>query len=204
MNIPHDILEIIRDWRPVVDFEGLYKVSRLGEVHSIDRWVLNKHGKKQFFKERLIKPHTNKMGYRDLTLSKNNISYQKLIHRLVAEAFIPNPNNLPCVNHKDENKSNNFVWNLEFCTHKYNSNYGTMPERMRQSQLRENNSNWNKGKPVRCIETGQEFPNIKRAAEWVFNLGISNCKKADPILESIRQCCLNVRHKAYGYHWEYI
>ena len=67
--------------------------------------------------------------YKRVNLCINGVGHKKTIHRLVAEAFIPNPNNYPCINHKDENKENNNANNLEWCTYKYNSNYGTCRER---------------------------------------------------------------------------
>ena len=73
---------------------------------------------------------TDKKGYFLVDLYKNNKRHQRLVHRLVSEAFIKNPDNLPCVNHKDENKANNRLDNLEWCTQKYNMNYGSCPERI--------------------------------------------------------------------------
>ena len=104
-------------WRDVVGFEGLYKVSNLGNVKSLN---YNRTGK-----EKLMKPQTDGHGYLQVMLYKDGKYKIKKIHRLVAEAFIPNPDNLPCVNHKDENKTNNKEFNLEFCTYEYNNNYGT-------------------------------------------------------------------------------
>ena len=100
----------IEIWRDVIGFENLYLVSNLGNVYSI-------HSKKQ------LKLKDNK-GYYNVTLFKNGKRYYKIVHRLVAEAFIPNPNNFKEINHKDENKINNNVVNLEWCDAKYNLNYG--------------------------------------------------------------------------------
>ena len=105
-------------WKSVVGYEGLYMVSNWGRVKSI-----------KFGKERILKPVTNSSGYLLVGLYKNNIEKKYSVHRLVAEAFIPNPYNLPQVNHKDENKQNNVVSNLEWCTHEYNNTYGTRIER---------------------------------------------------------------------------
>lgn len=97
-------------WKPVVGFEKYYWVSTNGEVFSIRS-------------QHKISPFFN--GYKQVELNVNGKSTKKSIHRLVAEAFIPNPNNLPCVNHKDGNKLNNCVGNLEWCTHKRNMEHAS-------------------------------------------------------------------------------
>ena len=117
-------------WKDVVGFEGLYQVSDRGNVYSIRRVGL--HGRK--IGGRILKPIQSRGGYIQVGLSKNGKMKFKYIHRLVAEAFIPNPNGLPQVNHKDEIKDNNSVENLEWCTSKYNSNYGTSIERRVKAQ----------------------------------------------------------------------
>lgn len=98
-------------WKEIDGFDGDYLVSNLGNVKSL------KYGK-----ERILKPRIQSGYYK--VLLYNNKKHEYSIHRLVANAFIPNPNNLPQVNHKDENKLNNCVDNLEWCTRKYNQNYG--------------------------------------------------------------------------------
>lgn len=103
-------------WKDVVGYEGLYQVSNFGRVRSLghDKW----------HKGRIIKPHYDgRKHYLFVQIYKNKNSKKINVHRLVAETFIPNPQNLPQVNHKDENKINNCVWNLEWCTNKYNINY---------------------------------------------------------------------------------
>lgn len=105
-------------WKPVKGYEGLYEVSNLGRVRRL--WPISGH-------YRMLKTfvRNHEQGYWAVNLSKGGKMRTLSVHRLVAEAFIPNPNNLPEVNHKDENKSNSHVENLEWCTAKYNSNYGT-------------------------------------------------------------------------------
>ena len=103
-------------WKPVKGFEETYLVSNLGQIKSIPR--VNTKGK-------LIKLYPNKSGYLYCCLSQNGKVYNKRVHRLVAEAFIPNPNDYTQVNHKDENKDNNNKDNLEWCTNLYNIQYGT-------------------------------------------------------------------------------
>lgn len=112
-------------WRPIKGYESLYEVSNLGRVKSLPRETNNQYGKE----ERILKTEKSIKGYVMVSLRKEGKSKLCSIHRLVAEAFIPNPNNLPCVNHIDEDKTNNRVSNLEWCTHKYNINYGSCIER---------------------------------------------------------------------------
>lgn len=111
-------------WKDIKGYEGCYKISNTGKVLSTERTIVTKfNNRKHVTRNRLLKPFVNKRGYFIVSLNKNNMKTKYSIHRLVAEAFIPNPSNLPQVNHKDECKSNNCVENLEWCTAKYNVEY---------------------------------------------------------------------------------
>ena len=105
-------------WNNIEGYEGLYQISNQGRVKSL------KQGK-----ERILKPANNGKGYLQVQLYKNGEKKMCLIHRLVALTFIPNPQNLPQVNHKTEDKTDNRVENLEWCSSKYNMNYGTRTQR---------------------------------------------------------------------------
>lgn len=107
-------------WKDINGFEGLYQVSNQGRIKNKHNKVLSLRKDKGYFK---------------VHLWKNSVSKWFLVHRLVAKAFIENPYNLPQVNHKDEDKTNNKVENLEWCTFEYNMNYGTRNERCSTSQL---------------------------------------------------------------------
>ena len=122
-------------------------------------------------------------GYENAILSnKDGKQVCFLVHRLVAMAFIPNPNNYPCVNHKDEDKTNNDVSNLEWCSYYHNNVYG---ERLTKSALK-------RSKPVRCIETDKIY------------VGGCAAQRATGINQSdISNCCRGKRKTAGGYHWEY-
>lgn len=120
----------------------------------------------------------DKDGYRQATLSIENKQYNRRICRLVAFAFIPNPCNLPQVNHKDEDKENDWAGNLEWCTCFYNNNYGSRIQVTRKS--------------VQCIETGAIYEGV-RVASRIYNIPHQN----------IGQACKNGRI-AGGYHWQYV
>ena len=163
---------------PVPGYEN-YLVSNNGVVVSTIR-----HGKRCF---EVLPQRTEKQGYKNVTLHKDGKNHTLKVHRLVAMAFIPNPNNYPQVNHKDEDKGNNCLENLEWCTAKYNSNYGTKIERHKRLV----------GKTVVQInpitrECVTEYFSIQDAST---NTGIDR--------GSINKCCLGERKTAGGYEWEY-
>ena len=120
---------MIEEWRDIKGYEGLYQVSNTGKIKRLHSTVLGKDGKTYIAQERILANRYNK-GYASVQLSKYGKSKQLRVHRLVAQAFIPNPNNYPIINHKDENPSNNNIDNLEWCTPKYNTNYGNCKRKM--------------------------------------------------------------------------
>lgn len=140
-------------WRDVVGYEGLYKVSNKGNIYSVERrdTIGRKCG------GRIMQPVCNSYGYPHLNLYKNGVMKQKKVHRLVLEAFVPNPNNYPEVNHRDEDKANNNVENLEWCTRKYNNNHGKRTEKASQKLFK-------KVKAIH-VETGEvlKFSSVKEA-----------------------------------------
>ena len=113
-------------WKDVIGFEGIYQVSNMGNVRSVCFHSTDKIQN--------MKRNKTKFGYLRVQLSKNGKIKHCSVHRLVAEAFLPNPMNLPQVNHKNEQKDDNQVTNLEWCTAKYNVNYGTAIQRIKQAQ----------------------------------------------------------------------
>ena len=124
--------KILNGWK------GIFQISNTGKVRR-----LYKRGPKE------LKSVVKRGGYKGVLLKANGIFKCELIHRLVATAFIPNPDNLPHVNHKDEDKTNNSIDNLEWCDAKYNNNYGTKGKRIRESKL---NKTYNCYQ-VKCVET---------------------------------------------------
>ena len=118
-------------WKPILEFQGLYEVSNIGRVRRVAHYENNR-----FFGERIKITRPDKDGYETVALyhGRQCVKTRK-VHRLVAEAFIENPDNLPQINHKDENKMNNHVNNLEWCDCVYNNNYGTRNQRLSQSVM---------------------------------------------------------------------
>lgn len=117
-------------WKDIDGYEGQYQISSYGRCRSCDRYVFHKNRwggtASYFYKSTVMKLSKNNRGYITVRLSRDNNAKTYLIHRLVAQAFIPNPNNLSEVNHKDENKQNNHVDNLEWCTRVFNNTYGKL------------------------------------------------------------------------------
>lgn len=135
------------EWRDIKGYEGFYQVSNLGNVRSLDRIFIKSNGRRYNKKGKILIPGLTTKGYETVNLSDvNHKITSKRVHRLVAEAFIPNPNNLPQVNHIDENKLNNFVTNLEWCTNTYNISYGTRNLRLKTALRGNNNAVKNKNK----------------------------------------------------------
>ena len=157
-----------------------YQVSNTGKVKSI------KYGK-----ERILKQGTNKYGYHLVQLYRDGKYKNMKVHRLVAEAFISNPDNLPQINHKDENPLNNNVENLEFCDAKYNINYGTHNKRMAKTKTGIYNTKISKA--VKCLETSVVYPSL---AEIQRKIGFSK--------QNISACCNGKRKSAYKFHWEWV
>ena len=127
----------MEEWRSIPGYEGLYEVSSYGRVKSLEISYTRKNGIMDHKPEIILSPKNNGTGYFMVCLYKNKTHKYYLIHRLVALTFLPNPDNLPCVNHKDEDKTNNKVDNLEWCDHKYNSNYNGVLKK-RSQRMKEN------------------------------------------------------------------
>ena len=124
-------------WKAIKNYEGLYEVSNTGKVKSLNRVIINKHGKEQKYNEIILKPYNYQMPnswYSTITLCKNHVAKKMLLHRLIAEAFIENCDNKPHINHIDNNGLNNSIENLEWCTHSENMIHAQKQGRLFKSQ----------------------------------------------------------------------
>ena len=174
----------MKEWKDIEGFEGLYQISNSGEVKSVERLKRNNLGF-QTVNERIRKLSKDKDGYLQICLSKNSRHYIKKIHRLVAEAFIPNPNNLPVINHKNEDKQDNRVENLEWCTIKYNTNYGNGIRKMAITQ----------GRPVIQLNNGNVVEEFYSTQEASRQTGVPQA--------NIYKVCVGERKTAGGYEWRF-
>lgn len=121
---------MIEKFKPVQGYAGIYEISNLGRVKSLSRVIERNDGNTRVTEDRIILPFLTKCGYHQIVLCKDGVRKKHLIHRLVANAFIENPDKLPIINHKDENKLNNRVDNLEWCSAYYNLRYGKMQAKL--------------------------------------------------------------------------
>lgn len=169
-------------WKDIKDYEGLYQVSNLGRVKSLV--------KKARLHEYILKVSFDRHGYEHIHLSKNGISKSLLVHRVVAQAFIPNFDNLPEINHKDENKSNNTVNNLEWCTHQYNSSYGTRTSRIIPKTI---------DKTRKPVEQYDDMDNLIKV--W-YSMNTA-ARELNIPQQNISKCCLGQRKHAGGFKWKY-
>lgn len=180
------------EWRQVKGYEGLYDVSENGDIRSLFRY------------KKTLKHSVTRTGYHSVELHKDKSGKRMLVHRIVAMAFLDNPDNYNQVNHKDENKSNNCVNNLEWCDAKYNMNYGTGPQRRRNST--------DYSKPIYkriAVENGKK---VSKPVSMIQKDGVclawwESGKRAS--IETgvnhshIMECCAGKRKSAGGYVWKY-
>lgn len=188
-------------WKDINGYEGLYQVSNLGRVKSLERYKEN-HSKLQKIEEKTKVPSIDNAGYLKVTLSKDNKSKNARIHRLVAETFILNIENKSTVNHKNGVKTDNRVDNLEWCSYCENNKHAwntglRKPSKKQKNITKENNKKY-KSKPIYQLDINEKCIKIwNNAYEASRALGINRC--------SISQCCNNGRNKtAGGYIWRFV
>ena len=210
---------ILPKYKPkdIPSYEGLYGITKDGKIYNLKY-------------KRFLKAASDKDGYLRINLSKNGQKVSYRVHRLVALTYIPNPNNYPIINHKDENKQNNNVSNLEWCTHKYNTNYGTaiqrQSEKLKGRKFTEEHikrlSESHKGHKT-SKETRNKISKAnkgKRMSENNHNSKKIICIESGRVFDCISDAlefmgkdrrnsaigeCLKGRTRtAYGYHWEYL
>lgn len=182
----------MENWKPVVGYEGLYEVSDLGRVKSLN-WR-----NRGFERCLYLKPHNK--GYLQVELAKDGAKKMYTVHRLVATAFVENPNGYPLINHKDENKLNNKAENLEWCTSSYNARYSIEkhPERTQGRSGRKGCHYKGINSEKQIVQTtldGTEIRVWENSRTVFLETGMSDW--------SISECCRGNRHKAYGFKWHY-
>jgi hypothetical protein len=160
-------------WKHIKGFEEYYLISDIGQVWSIRS-------------EKVLKAKIDRYGYEVVVLSVDGIPHYKYVHRLVAQAFIPNPNHIPTVNHINEVKTDNRAENLEWLSVKDNVNYGTRNEKMSDTKSK---------LPVEQILLDGSTVRYKGAKDASRKTGINPC--------CIAKCCKNIRKTAGGYKWRY-
>ena len=188
-------------WKEVKGYEGLYQVSNLGNIRSLERITIfeseNQHKKykaNRHIKCKMKKPTVNKCGYYKTVLYKNGKKINVLVHRLVAEAFLPNLNNKPTINHIDGNKLNNKLDNLEWATY---------PEQ----QLHVNHILGKKSiisKQCREKSAEQLRKKVKRSDGKIYNSIREASKDSNAHSGNIVRCCKGILNKTGGYSWEYV
>lgn len=180
-------------WKVIEGYENRYSVSNYGRVktNSLTYYI---YGHLKTKGAHILKTIIRKDGYCKVNLGRSGKQKTLNLHRLVAMAFISNPNDLPCINHKDENPSNNVVDNLEWCTYEYNNNYGSFKEK--HSKAFKNYPKFSKPVIQMTLDGKfiQEFPSIAEAARQLNGNYVN-------IAEYLREP--NKRNHAYGYKWKY-
>lgn len=186
-------------WLPVKGFEGLYEVSNFGRVKS--------HHKYGGVDNRIMKPKSDQDGYKIIKLSGNGKCKHAKVHRLVAEAFLDNPNGYSMINHKDENKGNNFVGNLEWCDAQYNNTFGHRLEKA----LPKTHMKWSKTDRGRKCMSYVGHSKGKRCAcfnnEGIVRQYDSVSEAAKAVGEKpiyIAMCCTDNLKTMDGLSWKYI
>lgn len=186
-------------WKDIKGYEGLYQISSFGNVKSLDRYIINKNGDKQFFsKKYLTQGFSN--GYLKVILSKNNKQKTFRVHILVAKAFIPNHKNKLEVNHIDGNKSNNRIDNLEWNTrsenelHAYRNGLAKPSDKQKQAVAKYAKENYSK-KVIQYSLNGVFIKEWNSMHDVWRELGIRP--------SYICRCCKGLRNQTYGYIWKY-
>lgn len=175
------------EWKDVKGYEGYYQVSNQGRVKRLERVAIGNGGSLHYLNEIIMKTWHDRNGYEQVKFMVKRVKKHKQVHVLVAEVFYDNTDNLPEVNHKDENKANNNANNLEWCTSNYNIHYGTGRQRSKEKQKR---------KPVIQIDTEGNIIN-----KYTSTLEVSN--KTGYTRASISGACHGYYKQAYGYRWEF-
>lgn len=153
---------MVEVWKDIPGYEGLYQISNLGRVKSLERWVQN-YGKLQHHPEKIKVPANRGDGYQALILYKDNKGKNRYIHRLVAEAFLPNPNNKMTVNHVNGNKSDNRAENLEWSTYAENNKHAYDTGLNDETHRRNRKGSFKVAQYDKDMNLIKEYPSIREA-----------------------------------------
>ena len=185
-------------WKAISDYEGYYEVSNLGQIRSVNRVVITRNNKKYHYKSKLLKQQPHNSKYLKVELVKESKQKTYLVHRLVANTFIPNPQSKPQVNHKDGNKQNNIHTNLEWSTSKENNKHAwetglTTPSKPMKGVFGYDNPT---SRPVLQFKLNGEF-----ITEYG---GLSEAERKTGIKhQHIYRVCRNKRKQTGGFIWKY-
>lgn len=182
-------------WKDIKGYEGYYQVSSYGNVKSLNRRVEHKKNRTRNIIERILKSKPNGKGYYIVGLHRNGIMKHKTIHRLVCEAFIPNPLNKPCINHLDSNTTNNHVDNLEWVTYKENTQHGFKYGNMDIEFYKQLGKNT--GKKVLMFS-------IRNDPLLLFDNQSIAQRMSGFDSRRISDCCNNKRESYKNYKWQYV
>lgn len=193
-------------WKGVVSLESKYMISSKGRVKSLERNYIDSMGRKCHVAEKFMKVKISKStGYPQVSLCKNGKSRSFCIHRLIAEAFIPNPNNYPCVNHIDENRENSVLENLEWCTYGYNNTYGDARKKRREAMISfyEENPEYKISIKKRGISFKVNQYSLDGNLIKTYEGGLPEIKDVFGRNASVVSCVLHKNKTAYGFVWRY-
>lgn len=183
-------------WKDILGYEDIYQISNLGNVKRINYFDKQNQDKYKNQEKKLVFLNIN--GYRRVVLSKNGVNKKFMVHRLVAKAFIPNPENKPFINHKNGIKTDNRVENLEWCIPKENTQHARATGLFTEEMItrKRGKDNW-ASKKVNQFDLNNNF--IKQwdcVRDVLRELGIDNT--------SIYKCCAGKKKTAGGYRWKYV
>ena len=185
-------------WKDVIGYEGLYEISNFGRIRSKKRLV-SYNGTYRLYNGKTLSPFISSSGYYAIVLHKTRPIFKlNYIHRLVANAFLPNDNNLEQVNHKDGNKLNNCVDNLEWCSRSENMKHAIRIGLISKDTIRKAIEKMNKveRKAIQQIKNGK----VVAEYESTFSAGKQFSKHANT---NISACARGLLQSAYGYQWKY-
>lgn len=174
------------EWKSVKGYEELYEVSDKGYIRSLPKICKKMEGKElkdYLYSGKILKPYVDRKGYLKVKLYKDGAGKVKFVHRVVLESFVGNPKELPQINHKNEDKTDNSLHNLEWCSASYNVNYGTRNKALE--------------KPIRQMsKDGKVLNEFKSASEAAKHTGLHQ--------SLISQCCIGKRKTTGGYRWQFL